>query len=725
MVTPLLRRVFAGARNQGPPARVEPAGDKPSCDEPVQPAGTLARVAPPQALDVAFAVPFGFVPAPLPAPRPIAVLAHLFYQDLTEELFSYLRNIPGPADIFLTTDTEEKRDAILRVLPDWSAGRVEVRVVPNRGRDIAPKLVGLADVHRRYDRVLHLHGKMSKHWHHGQNRRQYLYEVLLGSPDVVRSILAAFDADTRLGLVLPLHWDPVRPWVDWGFDYRPCRAFAGRLGVEVARDQPLEFPSGSMFWARTAALRPLLDLNLRSDHFPPEGFTGGRLAHVIERLYARACERSGHVWLKAARPDLSSQAAEITSIDSPGALRDFLEQKPYLLGDPALRLRPPAALPGPALPWPRWRFRPDRSEHVRLTLLAGSARGDIAKTGGALDIFRRVAAAWGGVPARVVGDETCLGAAHAAGLDHAERVSMPPAGPFPPPPLPIRTGEVLFAASWRDAVDACALADNQESFFGHRPKLVFLLLDAATADPAERLAEAEACRRSRDALAVLERPQAATRRSRAFARCEVLRPLWSPGLDAALSAPQPWEGAPLLLVDWQPSRPESLAGLAAAALGRWLEQDPHDGHQWTIIGVGEPGEDVKLTAGRTLSPCRPDTAEYAALLQRATLGLSVTLDGEPSRVALEMAACGVATVIAPSSNVSRIASGLAPAAGLDVESVAAALAAAARGVARRSPGRTGEAPPGFWAEADLDSLAHRIAAWISPGASPLDSRAAG
>src|SRR5262249_13012858 len=87
------------------------------------------------------------------------------------------------------------------------------------------------------------------------------------------------------------------------------------------------FPSGSMFWARSAALRPLLDLNLSYGDFPEEaGQIDGTPAHAIERLYYYACERAGFTWLKVAHPELFAHTPAIVPIDSAPALDRFISK---------------------------------------------------------------------------------------------------------------------------------------------------------------------------------------------------------------------------------------------------------------------------------------------------------------------------------------------------------------------------------------------------------------
>ncbi|CAG1023207.1 partial Putative glycosyltransferase EpsE, partial [Patescibacteria group bacterium] len=120
----------------------------------------IFHVAPPN--NYCFSVPFDYAIDSVFNPS-IAVICHLYYDELLEEFKQYLGNIPFAFDLFITTDTLEKKDAISNGLKDWQKGNVDIRIAPNRGRDIAPKLVACHDVYENYEFFLHIHSKKSPH----------------------------------------------------------------------------------------------------------------------------------------------------------------------------------------------------------------------------------------------------------------------------------------------------------------------------------------------------------------------------------------------------------------------------------------------------------------------------------------------------------------------------------------------------------------------------------
>ncbi|WP_273691525.1 rhamnan synthesis F family protein [Ketogulonicigenium vulgare] len=235
--------------------------------------------------------------APAPA-RPIGVFLHLYYQELAPIFAKRLAQISVPLSLYVSTDTAEKAAQIERALP-----QAQVRVLPNRGRDIFPKLYGFGDAYADHDIVLHLHGKKSLHSSMLDEWLSHILDCLLGDPADVNRILSLFDSITRLGIVMPVVHRSVLNAAHWGFNRDIGAELAYRMGMAtpLPENDALQFPAGSMFWARTAALQPILDLALEASHFPPEaGQVDGTLAHAVERMLGVVCRAGGYYMLSVA-----------------------------------------------------------------------------------------------------------------------------------------------------------------------------------------------------------------------------------------------------------------------------------------------------------------------------------------------------------------------------------------------------------------------------------------
>lgn len=298
-------------------------------------------------LDTSLAIPLTWaVPATSSQPR-IAAMVHLYYEELAQEFRSYLEGIPEGVDLFISTCSEFKAHLIRTCFEGWNKGSIEVRVVPNRGRDVAPKLLAFKDVYERYEYVLHLHGKRSHHATVLAPWRQFMLESLVGDGSSACSILAVMDAQPRVGLIAAQHFEPLRHWLNWGNNFDKSEALARRMGFSINASDPLDFPSGSMFWARSKALAPLLALDLKIEEFDVEGGQkDATLAHAIERLVFFACEHAGYDWLKVARPEFYGSTPRIESAATPQALSSWVERNCFKLLDPQGE-RPRSAMPTP------------------------------------------------------------------------------------------------------------------------------------------------------------------------------------------------------------------------------------------------------------------------------------------------------------------------------------------------------------------------------------------
>jgi lipopolysaccharide biosynthesis protein len=228
------------------------------------------------------------------AQRKIGVFIHAYYETEIASVLPYLANIDAPFELFVSTDTIEKKDYLESVLLPLYGEAVTIGIFDNRGRDIAPKYVGFRDEQLGCDLILHLHTKKSIHNSELAAWRPFMLDSLLGSREICDSILGLFAENPTLGIIAPRIFPVVHSAVRWAQNYCKTVYLARRMGVRLERPMQIDFPAGSMFWARPAALRPILDLGLTFGSFEPEaGQVDGTTAHAIERLIFHSAERAG------------------------------------------------------------------------------------------------------------------------------------------------------------------------------------------------------------------------------------------------------------------------------------------------------------------------------------------------------------------------------------------------------------------------------------------------
>ncbi|WP_177166617.1 rhamnan synthesis F family protein [Nitrosomonas sp. Nm51] len=227
----------------------------------------------------------------------IAIHAHIFYADLAKEFARFLKNMPYPYDLFVSTTSEADKhtcqQALLR-LPQLK--HLTITVVPNRGRDIAPFFCTFGKNLQQYAYIAHIHSKKSLYSDgKADGWREYLLNQLLGSPLQIRKIFSLLTGDKNAGLIYPQNATVLPHWANtWlsnkALGYRLCR----KLGVAPIPSGYFDFPAGSMFWAQSKAIQPLFNAGFNIEDFPEEaGQNDATLAHSIERLFALTARQSG------------------------------------------------------------------------------------------------------------------------------------------------------------------------------------------------------------------------------------------------------------------------------------------------------------------------------------------------------------------------------------------------------------------------------------------------
>ena len=230
---------------------------------------------------------------PLPAGFRVALHVHAHYDELFPELLKRLeQNRVRPA-LLVSATSERVCRAVENHLEGYAGDTIDLRIVPNRGRDIGPFLTEFGSVLDRYDVVGHLHTKKTsdlKDAAIGRSWYEFLQENLLGGvAPMADLILGKMASSPALGMVFPD--DP--NVVGWGLNLRFATALVPGLLREVPRE--MFFPIGTMFWARPGALRRLLDLGLDWKDYPEEPLPyDGSVLHALERLFGVVTSFEGY-----------------------------------------------------------------------------------------------------------------------------------------------------------------------------------------------------------------------------------------------------------------------------------------------------------------------------------------------------------------------------------------------------------------------------------------------
>jgi rhamnosyltransferase len=222
----------------------------------------------------------------------VAVHFHVFYTDIFEKhIESFL--LPNTNfDLFITTDSNEKKELIYLILVKFGIEMKlkEIVVLENRGRDVLPWLT-IASKLKNYELVGHFHTKKrfnEEEWL-GESWMNELVETLVEQMD---EIIELFEKEPHLGVVIPDI--PYFFKKLYGVDlWHKTKTSFQDLWIKMNLKKKLDLTIidtpimsyGTMFWYRSLALEPLFALELSSKDFPEEPLPiDGSIAHAVESL---------------------------------------------------------------------------------------------------------------------------------------------------------------------------------------------------------------------------------------------------------------------------------------------------------------------------------------------------------------------------------------------------------------------------------------------------------
>ncbi|MCB4971280.1 rhamnan synthesis F family protein [Streptococcus mutans] len=219
-----------------------------------------------------------------------AVHLHVFYVDLLEEFLTAFKQFHFSYDLFITTDSDDKKAEIEEVL-SANSQEAQIFVTGNIGRDVLPMLK-LKNYLSAYDFVGHFHTKKSREadfWA-GQSWREELIDMLVKPAD---NILAQLQQNPKIGLVIadmPTFFRYNKIVDAW--NEHLIAPEMNTLWQKMGMTKKIDFNAfhtfvmsyGTFVWFKYDALKPLFDLNLTDDDVPEEPLPQNSILHAIERL---------------------------------------------------------------------------------------------------------------------------------------------------------------------------------------------------------------------------------------------------------------------------------------------------------------------------------------------------------------------------------------------------------------------------------------------------------
>ncbi len=239
--------------------------------------------------------------------RKIAVVMHMFYPDIFEYCAEYSKSIPDDADVYVTTNTDEKCNEIERILKPLLGDRLTVLNCGNRGRDVAALIVTCRKYLMNYDYLCFVHDKKSSHLNPitGACYQDTLWDNMLKSKYFVEQVIELFEREKHLGL-LSAPGPYAGNWFGiiantWTSSFEVTKQLYDKLQLTVDISQTKRAVAlGTVFWCRPVALKQLFEHPWKYEDFPEEPMgLDATLGHAVERIISFVAQENGYYtgWL--------------------------------------------------------------------------------------------------------------------------------------------------------------------------------------------------------------------------------------------------------------------------------------------------------------------------------------------------------------------------------------------------------------------------------------------
>lgn len=188
----------------------------------------------------------------------IAVQAHVYYENLIKDIINKINNIPFKFDLYISTNTYEKKNIIEKyVKGNTKANYYEIMVIENKGRDLLPMLIQMKHRISNYEYFCHIHSKTSNFTEFGKAWREYLYYNLLGNEKIIKDIMNDFIQNKEIGFIYPEVFYKLTkmPFMSAKDTNIYLNYIINKIIPGYKVGDKFKYSLGNMFWAKVDAIK--------------------------------------------------------------------------------------------------------------------------------------------------------------------------------------------------------------------------------------------------------------------------------------------------------------------------------------------------------------------------------------------------------------------------------------------------------------------------------------
>jgi len=264
-------------------------------------------------MQLEYVVPRNSVEKPFEYDKRIAVILHIYYEDLVEHIAELCENFILDTDFYITTTSKETKKTIQEAFGKRKFNFV-CKIRPNVGVAMSTLWVTYADIviNGNYEYICYFHDKKSQYTQysvHGEQFATRCYENLFGTKEVVKNIINLFEDNKKLGILGPPMVYHANYFASntrcWPINYQNVVKLANNLGlnVDISPYKSPVAPYGDMFWFRSLALKKAIEHGFSYKDFDVPYAPDGTFMHAIERIYGFCAQDSGYYYADVINTD--------------------------------------------------------------------------------------------------------------------------------------------------------------------------------------------------------------------------------------------------------------------------------------------------------------------------------------------------------------------------------------------------------------------------------------